>query len=113
MQIRTCRPGAQSRSPTEPRAEVDAVLAELRESGELIVTDPLADSARTRTVRVSGATAVITDGPLAETKEHFAGYLIVDCESLARAEEIAARWPSTPFAPIEAWPIMEIGGPDM
>jgi hypothetical protein len=68
---------------------------------------------RTRTVRVSGATAVITDGPLAETKEHFAGYLIVDCESLARAEEIAARWPSTPFAPIEAWPIMEIGGPDM
>lgn len=64
-------------------------------------------------MRVSGATPVITDGPLAETKEHFAGYLIVDCESLARAEEIAARWPSTPFAPIEAWPIMEIGGPDM
>lgn len=24
---------------------------------------------------------MVTDGPLAEAKEHFAGYLIVDCET--------------------------------
>lgn len=94
-------------------AEVDAVLAELRESGELIATDPLADPVQTRTVRVFDGAPVITDGPLAETKEHFAGYLIVDCENLERAEEIAARWPSAPFAPLEVRPIMEIGGADM
>jgi hypothetical protein len=93
--------------------ELDAILAELRESGELIATDPLADPAQTRTVRVSEGVPVITDGPLAEAKEHFAGYLIVDCESPARAEEIATRWPSAPFAPLEVRPIMEIGGADM
>jgi hypothetical protein len=86
-------------------AEVDAVLAELRESGELVATDPLADPAQTRTV--------VTDGPLAETKEHFAGYLIVDCDSPERAVAIAARWPSARFAPLEVRPIMEIGGPDL
>ncbi len=40
---------------------------------------------QTKTVRVSGGTPVVTDGPLAEAKEHFGGYLIVDCESIARA----------------------------
>jgi hypothetical protein len=94
-------------------AEVDALLAELRESGELVATDPLADPAQTRTVRVSEDAPVITDGPLAETKEHFAGYLILDCESAERAVAIAARWPSARFAPLEVRPIMEIGGADL
>lgn len=56
---------------------------------------------------------MVTDGPLAEAKEHFAGYLIVDCESLERAVAIAARWPSSRFAPLEVRPIMEIGGVEM
>ena len=41
---------------------------------------------------------MVTDGPLAEAKEHFGGYLIVDCETNERAVEIAARWPSARFA---------------
>jgi hypothetical protein len=94
-------------------AEVEAILDELKASGELIATDPLADPAQTRTVRVSDGAPVITDGPLAETKEHFAGYLIVDCETIERALEIAARWPSVRFAPLEVRPIMDIGGADV
>jgi hypothetical protein len=35
----------------------------------------------------------ITDGPFIEAKEQFAGYLLVDCASLERATDIAARWP--------------------
>ena len=73
--------------------EIDALLKELKESGELVATDPLADPAQTKTVRVSRGVPVITDGPLAEAKEHFGGYLIVDCESIERPVEIAARWP--------------------
>jgi hypothetical protein len=92
--------------------EVDAVLRELKESGELIATDPLADPVQTKTVRVQGGAPVVTDGPLAETKEHFGGYLIVDCESVERAVEIAARWPSARFAPLEVRPIMDVGGAD-
>jgi hypothetical protein len=94
-------------------AEIDALLKELRESGELIATDPLADPVRTKIVRVNGDTPIITDGPLAEAKEHFGGYLIVDCDSLDRAVEIAARWPSARFAPLEVRPIMDIGGVEM
>jgi hypothetical protein len=93
--------------------EVEAVLAELKASGELIATDPLGDPVQTKTVRVRGDAAVVTDGPLAEAKEHFGGYLIVDCETIDRAVEIAARWPSARFAPLEVRPIMEIGGVEM
>jgi hypothetical protein len=93
--------------------EIMALLAELRASGELVATDPLADPAQTRTVRVTGGTPVVTDGPLAEAKEHFGGYLILDCETIERAVEIAARWPSSRYAPLEVRPIMDIGGVEM
>ena len=33
----------------------------------------------------------VTDGPFVEAKEHLAGYYVVDCESIERATEIAAR----------------------
>lgn len=56
---------------------------------------------------------MVPDGPLAEAKEHFGGYLIVDCETIDRAVEIAARWPSARFAPLEVRPIMELGGVEM
>ena len=93
--------------------EIDALLQELRESGELIATEPLADPVQTKTVRVPAGAPVITDGPLAEAKEHFGGYLIVDCESIDRATEIAARWPSAILAPLEVRPIMDVAGTDM
>jgi hypothetical protein len=93
--------------------EVRAVIDELTRTGELVATDPLADPAQTKTVRMSAGTPVVTDGPLAESKEHFGGYLIVDCESIERAVEIAVSWPSWRWAPLEVRPIMEIGGGEM
>ncbi|HEY3727906.1 MAG TPA: YciI family protein [Solirubrobacteraceae bacterium] len=90
--------------------EVEAVLEELRQSGELLSTAPLADPVNTKTVRARDGVPVITDGPLAETKEHFGGYLMVDCETIDRAVEIAARWPSSRFAPLEVRPLMDVGG---
>ena len=93
--------------------EMEALMAELRESGELISTEPLADPVQTKTVRMQAGATVITDGPLAETKEHFGGYLIVDCESPERAVEIASRWPSVRFAPLEVRPILDVGGVEM
>ena len=74
-------------------AEVDAVMKELTESGELVGGEALADPSNTRTIRVVDGAPAITDGPFAEAKEHLGGYLIVDCESAERAAEIALRWP--------------------
>ena len=97
----------------ELRAEMDALMAELTASGELIGGEALADPSNTKTVRVRDGVPAITDGPLAEAKEHFGGYLIVDCESLERATEIAARWPNAQFAAMEVRPIMEQSGDDV
>lgn len=93
--------------------EIDAVMQELTDSGELIATEALADPSATRTVRVQGGVPVVTDGPLAEAKEHFGGYLIVECESPERAVEIASRWPSARFSPLEVRPVMDPAGMEM
>jgi hypothetical protein len=93
--------------------EMNALLDEIKQSGELVATDPLADPVQTKTVRPADGSPVVTDGPLAEAKEHFGGYLIVDCETSERAVEIAAKWPSGRFAPIEVRPILDVGGADL
>lgn len=93
-------------------AEMDAIIDELRQSGELVATEALADPSHTRTVRVQGGAPVITDGPLAEAKEHFGGYIVVDCDSAERATEIAMRWPSARFCPLEVRPMMDTSGAD-
>jgi hypothetical protein len=97
----------------ELMAEMNGLMRELQQSGELIGTEGLADPSNTKTVRVQGGVPVVTDGPLAEAKEHFGGYLVVDCESLERAVEIAARWPNARFSAMEVRPIMDPGGGDV
>jgi hypothetical protein len=94
-------------------AEIDALMNELTQSGELIGAEGLADPSKTKTVRVEGGVPVVTDGPLAEAKEHFGGYLVVECESVDRAVEIAARWPNARFCAMEVRPIMDAGGAEM
>jgi hypothetical protein len=94
-------------------AEIDALMKELTESGELVGGEALADPSNTKTVRVRDGVPEITDGPLAEAKEHFGGYLMIDCETPERATEIAARWPSSRFTPIEVRPLMDTAGAEM
>jgi hypothetical protein len=94
-------------------AEMDALMQRLTESGELVGGEALADPSTTRTVRVQEGMPVVTDGPLAEAKEHFGGYLMVECETIDRAVEIAASWPSTRFAPMEVRAVMDPAGMEM
>lgn len=81
--------------------EVDTIMKELTESGELVGGDALADPSATRTVRVRDGVPAVTDGPFIEAKEQFAGYLTVDVESEERAVEIAARWPDAKLFAME------------
>ena len=78
---------------TELFGEVDTIMKELTETGELLGGEALAHPSTTRTVRVREGVPAITDGPFIEAKEQFAGYLLVDCVSEQRAIDIAARWP--------------------
>ncbi len=94
-------------------AEMDALMAELTETGELIGGEGLADPAPTRSIRPRDGVPVVTDAPLAEAKEHFGGYLLLDCESLERATEIALRWPNARIGALELRPVMTEAGTEM
>jgi hypothetical protein len=94
-------------------AEMDTLMAELTESGELLGGEALADPSTTRTIRLVDGAPVVTDGPLAEAKEHFGGYLLLECETPQRAAEIARRWPSARFTPLEVRPLMSQDGTEM
>jgi hypothetical protein len=94
-------------------ADVGAMMAELRESGELIGSMALADQSLGKTVRVRDGAVTTTDGPFAEAKEQFAGYLAVDCETVERAVEIAARWPDARYFAMEVRPVMYDAGDDL
>lgn len=88
-------------------AEVDALMKELTESGELAGGQALAEPAASRTVQVRDGVPVVTDGPFLEAKEFLAGYLIVECDSLERATEIATRWPDARLCAMEVRPIID------
>ena len=68
----------------------------LRESGELVSAEGLADPKQAKRVRAGKDGEPITDGVFPEAKEYLAGYWIVDVESPERAYEIAARASAAP-----------------
>ncbi|MEU4688932.1 YciI family protein [Actinoplanes sp. NPDC023714] len=70
-----------------------ALLAETKESGELLSTMALTDPSQAAVVSVSDGRTVATDGPFAEAKEFLGGFYLFDVESRERAIELAARIP--------------------
>jgi hypothetical protein len=82
------------------------LTAELEASGELVVSEALADLSTTKRVRVdeSGRT-LTTDGPFAEAKEHLAGFYLLDVASEERAVEIAAKVPEATLGLVEVRPV--------
>ncbi|HEY9367607.1 YciI family protein [Streptomyces sp.] len=88
---------AQSPAWSEPDLKamfehMESINNDLAESGELVDAQGLVEPARTRFVTVDkDSRPVVTDGPYGETKELLAGFWVLDCASLERVTEIAAR----------------------
>lgn len=78
---------------------------ELTASGELVVTEALADTSTAKRVAVGEGRAMTTDGPFAEAKEHLAGFYVLDVASEDRAVEIAAKIPEAAFGLVEVRPV--------
>ncbi|MFF3767274.1 YciI family protein [Streptomyces sp. NPDC001922] len=73
-------------------AHMEAINNDLAETGEMVDAQGLTEPAGTRLVSAGAdGRPVVTDGPYGETKELLAGYWVLDCESLERVTEIAAR----------------------
>jgi hypothetical protein len=85
--------------------ETNALNQELYESGELVGGYGVADQANAKMVRVTGGAPVVTDGPYAEAKEYLGSFTILDCGSMERALEIAARNPAARYWGVEVKPL--------
>jgi hypothetical protein len=68
----------------------------IRESGEFVAAEGLADPKQAKLVRAGKDGAPITDGVFPEAKEYLAGYWIVDVENPERAYALAARASTAP-----------------
>jgi hypothetical protein len=87
----------------------------VQESGELIVTQALADPSNSAVVRVRDGVPVITDGPYLEAKEFLGGYYLVECADRDRALELAAMIPDAGIdgLGVEVRPVMFSTGMEM
>lgn len=90
-----------------------ALNEELAASGEMIVSESLADASLAKHVTVRDGEAMMTDGPFAEVKEQLAGFYLVECDSIERASEIAARIPEAEAGVIEVRPVRTFSGLEM
>ncbi len=102
------------RLPLTRRAEgldrYAALKEDLAASGEMIVSEALADPSLGKRVSVREGRTMTTDGPFAEVKEHLAGFFLIECSSIERAVEHAARIPEAAAAPdlVEVRPVMDM-----
>ncbi|HET6293172.1 MAG TPA: YciI family protein [Kribbella sp.] len=85
-------------------AQLEELLTELDDKGELVAAVPLEAPSRTKVVRIREGVRATTDGPYSEAKEQLAGVFIVDVDTPERAEEIAARIPEAQFVAVELRP---------
>jgi len=79
---------------------------ELKQRGLLTMSQSLKSPDVGARVKVSGDSAMITDGPFAETKEVIGGFFLLTCETREQAIEIARECPAARFATIE---VRELG----
>ena len=90
-----------------------ALNDDLRASGEMIVTEALADPSLAKRVTVREGRAMTTDGPYAEAKELLAGFYLIECESMERAIEHAARVPEAQLGLVEVRPVLDLSALEM
>lgn len=104
-------PGAPS-SPEEMQAfmgRVIALEAEMDESGTFVFGGALHGVDAASVVRPSDADVVVTDGPFAESKEHIAGFYIINAADLDEAMGWAGKVADATRHPIEIRPFFATG----
>lgn len=79
---------------------------ELKQQGLLTISQSLKSDTIGSRVRLRGDSAIVTDGPFAETKEVIGGFFLLTCETREEAIEIARRCPAAEWATVE---VRELG----
>jgi len=81
-----------------------AIEEEMNASGAWVFSARLHGPDTATVVRVAGGEVLTTDGPFVESKEHLAGFYIVDAEDLDAALSWAAKVTEAIDRPIEVRP---------
>ena len=87
------------------------MMNELTTSSEWVTAEALGDPASATLFGWSPEGHLATEGPYAESKEHLAGFFVIDCATRERADEIAAYF-AQPGGTVELRPIMSMGSDD-
>jgi hypothetical protein len=98
-----------TRTESEGRALYDRMVRfseELKQQGLLSISQSLTSDTGAARVRLRGDSAMVTDGPFAETKEVIGGFFLLTCNTRAEAIEIARRCPAAQWATVE---VRELG----
>lgn len=74
--------------------------------GTYIAAEALEGVNSARTVRVRGGEAMVTDGPFMETREHVAGFILVEARDMEHALEIAQGIPIARIGAVEVRPVL-------
>jgi hypothetical protein len=105
--------GAQSAEPMNPEQmqqsyqQVLALEEEMKAAGAWLFSGRLTEPDIATVVRVSAGEALMTDGPFVESKEHLAGFYIVEAHDLDAALGWAARTSAIVGMPIEVRPFWD------
>jgi hypothetical protein len=89
--------------------EESAQLAhKLNAKGQYLAANPLESVTTATTVQVRDGKRVVTDGPLAETREQLGGYFLIEANNLDQAIEIAGQIPGAKKGTVEIRPVVEV-----
>jgi hypothetical protein len=91
-------------------AECVAYDEDIRTSGHCVASEALQPVSTATTIRVRNGKTSIVDGPFAETKEHLAGFYMIEARDLNEAIQLAARIPPARVGCVEVRPVRQLEG---
>jgi hypothetical protein len=90
-----------------------AYVQKLNSKGQMLAGEALHPISSATTVRVRNGQTEVYDGPFAETKEHLAGFYMINANDLNEALQIAAQIPPAKYGSIEVRPIRTLDVPEL
>jgi hypothetical protein len=91
-----------------PDRECAACGNGLRSRGVLVAAEALQPIETATSVRVRDGKVGVVDGPFAETKEHLAGFYLIEADNLDEAIEVAAQIPPAREGTVEVRPVRDL-----
>ncbi len=80
---------------------------ELQEKGHYVIAEAIQGPESAVLVRVRNGKATTTDGPYMETKEHMAGFILIEARDMNEAVRLASGIPMAELGTIEVRPVYQ------